>query len=370
MNARAAPVPVVVLSGFLGSGKSTLLNDYLAGREGHHTAVVVNEFGDVAIDHDLVRAGERDLMVTTTGCVCCTASSGIVASLFELHEATQRRSDLAFSRVIVETTGLADPAPIINQLAAARSSPMGQREHVVARRFGLAGFACVLDVTTAEETLQHHFECLKQLAFADRVVLTKTDLLDPAQRRATTEHVGRLAEQLNPSADFIDRHDPGFELSRFFAPRTYVIGQRGQDVETWLALDRVLAAEAARPDARAGIDRHAGRIQTFSLVEDQPISPERFADFLAVLRVVAGGHLLRMKGLVALAHDPARPFVAHAVQHVVHPPMQLDSWPSDDHRTRLVLITHKMDREIIQSLFDTVAVSRKRKRKSAQRSRS
>jgi G3E family GTPase len=171
-------IPVIVLSGFLGTGKSTLLNDLLAHPAFDDTAVVINEFSDISIDHDLVRVGEREMMVTTTGCLCCTAGSDIRTSLFELHEMAQRQLGRSLSRVIVETTGLADPAPIVNQLISGGSHVTGLRDHVVARRFHLAGLVCVVDVLTGEQTLDQHFECLKQIAFADRIVLTKTDLTD------------------------------------------------------------------------------------------------------------------------------------------------------------------------------------------------
>ena len=200
--------PVIVLSGFLGAGKSTLLNDLLSDPAFGDTALIINEFGDISIDHDLVRVGEREMMITTTGCLCCAAGSDVRASLFELHESVEKQFGRGFSRVIVETTGLADPAPVVNQLIPGGAPAIGVRDYVVAQRFHLAGFVCVVDVLAAEQTLDQHFECLKQIAFADRIVLTKTDLAENL--------IGGLRRQItdiNPTADVVDRRH-GFVFRR------------------------------------------------------------------------------------------------------------------------------------------------------------
>ena len=353
-------IPVVILSGFLGAGKSTLINDLLASPAMADTAIVVNEFGDIGIDHELIRVDQREMMVTTLGCLCCTAGSDIRASLFELHEAAAKQPRLTFARVIVETTGLADPAPLINQLVAGVSPAFGLRDHVVARRFHLAGFVCAVDATTAPRTLEEHFECLKQIAFADRIVLTKTDLKD-----GTDQDEQSLKAQLrgvNPTADIVERHGNSFDIVRLFEPRGYITADRGEDVEGWLALERVLAAEQ-REHGTAGAKRHSGRITTFTLVHDAPIASNKLGDFLYFLKATAGTKLLRLKGIVAVSDSPDRPFVLHAVQHNVHPPRQLDTWPSGDRRTRLVLITDNLDRTVVRKLFDVITSSgNKRKR--------
>jgi G3E family GTPase len=342
--------PVIVLSGFLGAGKSTLLSDLLSDPAFGDTAVIINEFGDISIDHDLVRVGEREMMITTTGCLCCTVGSDVRTSLFELHESVQQQLGRGFSRVIVETTGLADPAPVINQLIPGGTPAAGLRDHVVARRFHLAGFVCVVDVLAAEQTLDQHFECLKQIAFADRIVLTKTDLAENL-----IDDLRRQLADINPTADVVDRHAAEFDIARLFEAREFATAERKEDVEDWLALDRVLAAEQSGAHAIPSKGRHAGRIQTFSIVRDAPVSQTDFGGFLSLLQSAAGDRLLRVKGLVAVSDDVDRPILIHVVQHTVYPHRRLDQWPSEDRRTRLVVICRDIDPEAVQEVFDALS---------------
>jgi len=197
-------IPVVLITGFLGAGKTTLLNACLEGAGFRDTAVIVNEFGDISVDHDLVRAGSREMMITTTGCICCTASSDVRLSLYELFEASRTGQIPPFSRVAIETTGLADPAPIVNALTPGAAPALGMRDHVVARRFRLASIVACVDVVTGDAALNAAFEAMKQVAFASSILLTKTDLMP---QETSPEHVARLKARLasiNPSADIVD----------------------------------------------------------------------------------------------------------------------------------------------------------------------
>jgi G3E family GTPase len=351
-------IPVTILSGFLGAGKSTILNDLLAHPQFGDTAVVINEFGDISIDHDLVRVGEREMMVTTTGCMCCTAGSDIRSSLFDLHEASQRELSRSFARVIIETTGLADPAPIVNQLIPGGAAAAGLRDHVVARRFHLAGFVCVVDVTTAQQTIDGHFECLKQIAFADRIVLTKTDLTNGAAGPSGAALLVEQLREINPSVAIVDRRAPEFDLPALFQPRDFAVAKRTEDVEGWLAVESALAQEeslnAQSAGDKRGDTRHTSAgIRSVALFHDKPVSADRLMSFLDLLDTVTGPRLLRLKGIVHLEEDSERPLVIHAIQHAVFQ-HRLPGWPSADRRSRIIAITHNLDASVVKSLFTVI----------------
>lgn len=347
--------PVHLLTGFLGAGKSTLLNRVLSEPSFARTAVIINEFGEIALDHDLVRVGRTQIARTTTGCMCCTAGSDIRATLNDLH-ALAATGGADFDRVIIETTGLADPAPLINDLTPGGSPALGLRDHIVARSFNLAGVVTLVDIMTGEVSIENHFEATKQIAFADRIVLTKTDMArDPASLSDIETLKARLAA-LNPSATIIDGQERSFDPRALFDARAYVPGSLGDDVLGWLALEQAIRADVGTPHEAKGdastFDRHGGRVLTFALTRETPIDPHAFHKFMGLMSSAAGPRLLRAKGLVSLEDDPARPRLVHAVQHVIYPTRVLESWPSEDRRTRLVFITDGIESEPVQRLFE------------------
>lgn len=349
--------PVFVLTGFLGAGKSTLLNRVLTDPAFADTAIIINEYGDVALDHDLVRVGKTQIARTTTGCLCCTIGSDVRSTLHELHALAQAR-EVTFERVIVETTGLADPAPLVNQLIPGGAAALGVRDHVVARNFELAGVVTLVDIVAGELSIENHFEAAKQIAFADRIVLTKTDLArDPASIQDVDCLKGRLAT-LNPAAMIEDAHQLGFNQARLFQRRAYAPASLGDDVIGWLALEEAIRGHGGHGSTEAGksgtsvLARHGGRIRTFAITRDQPIGREAFGKFLDVLSMSAGPRLLRVKGLVHDLGEPERPRVIHVVQHAVYPATILDAWPSEDRQTRLVFITDGIDPEPVRRLFE------------------
>lgn len=345
MPSNLTAIPVTLLTGFLGSGKTTLLNRLLEAPALKDTALIINEFGSVSVDHDLVRRGNEQYIVTSTGCLCCTASSDIRASLYALHEETCRGDLPPFRRVVIETTGLADPAPIVNSLIAGGAVATAFSDHVVARTFRLAGIVCTVDAEHGPDALDNHFECWKQVAFADQIVLTKTDLVPGAMAKE------RL-RVLNPMARFHDGNDPGFDPLSLIGEGCYAISGKPEDVPGWLAMERL--PSLSRHDHSHDPNRHGAGIEAFALVDDEPLDPRAVDGFLNVLTSQPHAGLLRLKGIFALADDPARPMVAHAVQHRLYPTARLDYWPDIDVRTRVVIIGNDMPIEPVRKMFDAL----------------
>ncbi len=360
-SAHRDKIPVFVLTGFLGSGKSTLLNHVLRQPNFSDTAVIINEFGDVALDHNLVRVGDTRISRATTGCLCCTLGSDVRSTLHELLTMADA-GEIAFDRVIIETTGLADPAPVVNQLIPGGVAAFGLADHIVARNFELAGIVTLVDILTAELTIENQFEASKQIAFADRIVLTKTDL---ARDPATRKDIERLRVQLallNPSAPIIDWRSDETDPAELFSPRRYRPTDLGDDVTSWLALETAIAAEAGyhgnQDNDKSRLTRHGARIRTFAIVREEPVDAVAFQHFMKLLTDSAGPSLLRVKGIVNVAGEPERPRIVHAVQHVVYPHSVLERWPDDDRRTRLVFITDGVDPDPVKQLFEASLKSR------------
>lgn len=340
IEARRPPPPfeLVVLTGFLGVGKTTLLNKLLRDPALADTLVLINEFGEIGLDHLLVERVDGDMLVMTSGCLCCSIRGDLVSAL---EDALRRRDNdrmAPFTRVIIETTGLADPAPVLHTIMT----------HPYLRlRFQLQAVVTLIDALVGDATLDVQMEAVKQVAMADRLVLTKTDLVTDHQALAALK--ARLA-MLNPGAPILDAAAGKATATRLIEGVSYDPAARGADAKSWLAAEAVEAAHR-HDHHHHDVNRHDARIQAFCLRYPRPVPPIAVSLFLELLRSAHGPKLLRFKGLIALADDPDRPLVAHGVQHVMHEPQRLAAWPDADHTTRMVFILRDLAPSFVEELW-------------------
>jgi G3E family GTPase len=334
------PLPLTVLTGFLGAGKTSLLNRLLKDPALADTAVLINEFGEIGLDHLLVEKIDDGLVLLPSGCVCCTMRGDLIDALERLlRDLDNRRANLR--RVVLETTGLADPAPVLHTVMV---------HPYLVMRYRLDGVVTVVDSVNGLATLAQHPEAMKQAAAADRLALTKTDLLDTPERRdAATQLVARL-RRLNPAAAILDVAANAASADRLINCGLYDPDSKVPDVRRWLAAEAYAASAPAHDHHHHHHDEE--RIRSLSLASDRALPAATFDMFLDLLRALHGPNLLRVKGIVKIAETPDTPVVIHGVQHVFHPPATLPAWPDADHRTRLVFIICDMDPRTISDLFD------------------
>jgi G3E family GTPase len=338
------PIPLTLITGFLGAGKTTLLNRLLRDPALRDTAVLINEFGDIALDHLLVEKIEGDMMVLSSGCLCCNLRGDLVTALEKLLRNLDNNR-ASFNRVIVETTGLADPAPL---LQTAMSHPY------LVMRFRLDGVVTLIDGINGDATLDQHAEAVKQAAVADRLVLTKTDLIDTPERKAALDKLLARLRKLNPAAPILDAAAGEATIPALLGCGLYDPARKIPDVGRWLQDEAIASAQGHDHGHHHhhDVNRHDDHIRAFTLSTDRAIPAAMLDLFLELLRSAHGPKLLRMKAIVNIEETPDRPMVLHGVQHVLHPASQLPAWPDDDRRTRMVFIVRDLEPRVIRELFD------------------
>ena len=319
-------IPVSVLTGFLGSGKTTMLGHLLRQPEFSRTAVIINEFGEVGLDHELIEASEDSVIELATGCLCCKVRSDLTQTLQDLLR--RREQGTQFDRIVIETSGLADPAPILQTLMTDRA---------LAGRLVLGGVVTTVDAMTGIATLDREGVSQKQVAVADRIVLTKLDLAGAAEAE-----LRRRLGALNAGAPVLRADHGRVDSPSLFGGDFRDAQARALDVGSW-------PAEEAE-----GHVRHDAEIKAYAVVRAEPIRAVTLTLLLETLAEHCGADLLRLKGIVNVAESPDRPAVIHGIQHVFHAPVWLERWPSDDRRSRIVLITRRIPQRWVEVLLDAI----------------
>ena len=330
LDALSGKFPVSVITGFLGSGKTTLINKLLKRPDMNRVAVIVNEFGEQAIDNDLVEVSSEQMMLLNNGCLCCVLRGDLQETLRDLFVKRRNGDIIDFTRVIIETTGLADPAPVMQTLMT---------DDMLLANYRLDCVVTLADAVNGIEQLDTMQEPVKQAALADRIVITKSDI---AGEEATAKLEARLRE-LNPQAPMKCAVNGEIELDFLINVGLRNVKGKLEDIERWMG----------EPDEHGEHHRHDEKVKSFCLRFAEPMTWNSFSQTMEVLSALRGSDMLRVKGLVNVAEHKG-PMVIQGVQHLFHPPVELNEWPSADHSTRIVFITRNIPRETVANLFAAI----------------
>lgn len=336
-NRQPAAIPVSIITGFLGSGKTTLLNHLLQHVSLKNSLVIINEFGEVGIDHLLVSTPAENVRLLSNGCLCCEVKGDLVDTLTDVSRKRASGEIPAFDRILIETTGLADPVPIVQTIVT---------DTDLSRLYRLDTVVGVVDAMHVLKQLETQDEVRKQIAVSDVLLLSKTDLAASGAR----PKVEAAVRKINAGAELIPVLHGDINPGSLFG-RGAVDGRACEaDVERWLGLQKHSKADAGRVSAYT---MHAGDIRTFTLFHEGQVSAAGLATWLSMLASFKGPQLLRVKGIVNVSGDP---YIIHAVQTVIHEPVQLEKWPTSDERTRIVFIVRGLDRGALEDTFAVFAM--------------
>lgn len=330
LDALSGKFPVSVITGFLGSGKTTLINKLLKRPDMNRVAVIVNEFGEQAVDNDLVEVSSEQMMLLNNGCLCCVLRGDLQETLRDLYVKRRNGDIIDFTRVIIETTGLADPAPVMQTLMT---------DELLQENYRLDCVVTLADAVNGIEQLDTMEEPVKQAALADRIVITKSDLAD----EATTAKLEARLRILNPLAPIKRSINGEIDLAFLIDVGLRNVKGKLEDIERWMG----------EPDEHGHRHSHDSKVKSFTLRYSDPLSWQLFSQTMEVLSALRGSDMLRVKGLVNVEGHKG-PMVVQGVQHLFHPPVELQAWPSDDHSTRIVFITRGIPKETVANLFSAI----------------
>lgn len=346
------PVPVTLLTGFLGAGKTTLLNLLIRDPEAGRIAVIMNEFGDAGLDHDLIEESTEEIVLMQSGCLCCSIRGDLSRTLLSLV-ARRMRGELGFDRIVIETTGLADPGPILQTLLVDRE---------LARLLRMDGVVTVADAAVGPATLDAQFEAVSQIAMADLIVMTKTDLVLPGDLAAFEARLGGI----NPGAPRIRADHGRVPVGSLLGLSAMRQGAAVGETFGWLGLgaspkvDPLANLSGFAPASKVtpieiAATPHDARIGTASIEIDDPIPATVFDFWLDTLIALKGPDILRVKGIVHL-EGFEMPFVFHGVQHIFEAPVPMKHWPKDDRTSRIVVIARDIDRGDLAAVLQTLRI--------------
>ena len=332
-DALAGLIPVSIITGFLGSGKTTLINRLLRQPEMNRVAVVINELGEIGVDNELVEVSSEQMMLLNNGCLCCVLRGDLQETLRDLFLKRRNGEIIDFDRVMIETTGLADPAPVMQTLIT---------DTLLLEQYRLDCVVTLVDAVNVSGQLDQFTEPVKQIALADRLVITKSDLIDGSQ----LERLETRLNELNPRAPVRIALKGEIDLAFLIDVGLKRTSARLEEIERWLG-------DTDGHSHEGDSHRHDEHVKTFVLRLEKPMSWATFTQCMEVLTALRGPDLLRVKGLVNVEGKPG-PMVVQGVQHLFHPPLELAAWPGDDRSTRLVFITRGITRESVMQLFSVV----------------
>lgn len=318
--------PVTLITGFLGSGKTTLLQRLLRSPSLSDTAVLINEFGEIGLDHHLLERIDARTVLLQSGCLCCTVRGELSEALRDLHSKRARGIIPPFRRVAIESTGLADPFPVLTTLHA---------DPVLKYHFRIAAVVTTVDAVNGSATLAGHLESVKQVAVADRIMLTKTDLASAA----AVGTIERRVRAINPVAPLLRSSDTAALADRLLSSDALDKFERDPVSEAWFA-EELRAADS-------GVKRHVDDVRAFAIILDRPLDWTSFGIWLTMLLHRHGDKILRVKGILNVSGANA-PVALHGVQYLVHPPTYMQAWPDDDRRSRIVFIVKQLEAALIE----------------------